>query len=82
VTTIVVIAVAIVYLAGIGATFQLAESLKGRDMYGHASNAFRWFASCFWPITASVATGISIARQIQDRQKRPPRAIASDRKAG
>lgn len=68
------------YLTGIGATFQLAGSLKGRNVYGNDSNVFRCWASCFWPITASIAVGVALAKKIQERQSRPPRAIASERK--
>ena len=69
--------VAVIYLVGIGATFQLSAALDGKDMYGHDSKSFRWFASCFWPVTASIAAGISIAGRAQLRATRPPRAIVN-----
>ena len=77
------IAVIVIYLVGIGTMFQLADALDGKDMYGHDSKSFRWFASCFWPVTASIAAGIAIARKaqlrVQQRATRPPRAVVNDR---
>jgi hypothetical protein len=70
----------VVYLVGIGVTFQLAKALEGTDVYGRDSNAYRWLASCVWPITASVAAGIAFARWFQNRRSKPPIAIARDRK--
>lgn len=80
-TALVVIAIVAGYFAGVGATFQLAATLEGPDMYGQKSNSFRWFASCFWPIAVSIAVGVAIAQWFQERRERPPRAIASERKA-
>jgi hypothetical protein len=72
----VVIASDVGYLVGIGVTFQLAASLKGHDVYGRSSNALRWLASCVWPITALIATGMTGARWFQNRSSQPPRATA------
>lgn len=79
-TELIDIGIVVGYLTGIGATFQLAETLNEQDSYGKTNRTFRWLASCVWPVTASIAAGIAVAKKIQERRTRPPRAIATERR--
>ena len=74
------------YLVCIGATHQLAEPLSSGRYDG---GSFRTWASCLWPVTACVATGVAIARLLQGaptvirraarRRAQIPTAVAQDR---